>query len=337
MDLIGTRKAAALLMSLDPPTAAELLKAAEPDVITRIAVELASLDATAQERDTIPIEPVAEFFGLLRQRKEPRARTFVRQILETAVGGQKCQQLLDEAQQVMLTRDPFRQLRSVEAEAIAKALEGESAQVAALVLSELPAKKSAELLSLLDESIRAEAVRGMITTDRVSAEAKLRVANAVCSRLAPEPGEAQPVSAPAEDKKGKDDQLRKVAVLLRGLKAELRDELIESVIKRDEEKGKRVRDLMVVWEDIPMVSERPMQEALRQVDSRKIALALLEADEAIITNVRANLSERASGMLDEEVSLLSSPKAEDIESGREAILDVLRGLNAKGELTMEEG
>jgi len=324
-------------MSLDPPTAAELLKAAKPDVITQIAVELASMEAAAQERDTIPIEPVEEFFGLLRVRKEPEEGAFVKQVLETAVGGQKCRQLLDEAQQVILSRDPFRQLRSVEAEDIAQALKGESVQVAALVLSELPAKKSAELLSLLDEGIRSEAVRGMITTDRVSAEAKLRVANAVDSRLRPEPGEAPPVIAPPKEEKGKDDQLRKIAVLLRGLKTELRDQLIESIIERDQEKGERVRDLMVTWEDMPLVSERPMQEALRQVDSQKIAVALLEADETIIANVRANLSARASAMLDEEASLLSSPKPEDIEAGREAIIEVLRGLNAKGELTLEEG
>jgi len=39
----GIRKAALLLMGLEPTTAAELLKVADPEVVTRIAAELAYL------------------------------------------------------------------------------------------------------------------------------------------------------------------------------------------------------------------------------------------------------------------------------------------------------
>ena len=41
-------------------------------------------------------------------------------------------------------------------------------------------------------------------------------------------------------------------------------------------------------------------------------------------------------MLDEETSLLSSPKAKDIQDSREVILDALRAVNEKGELTFVE-
>jgi len=48
--------------------------------------------------------------------------------------------------------------------------------------------------------------------------------------------------------------------------------------------------------------------------------------------VRANISERANAMVDEELSLLSEPKAEDVTEARETMLNVLRDMNSKGEL-----
>ncbi len=80
-----------------------------------------------------------------------------------------------------------------------------------------------------------------------------------------------------------------------------------------------------------------MQQILRTVDARKLATALVKADDAIKKKLRANMSERAGAMLDEETSLLNNPKPEDIASCREAMLKPLRDLSDKGELPIEEG
>ena len=93
---------------------------------------------------------------------------------------------------------------------------------------------------------------------------------------------------------------------------------------------------MIMWEDVPLVGDRDFQELLRQTDSKLLALALVGAEQAIFAKIRDNISDRAASMLDEEASLLSSPKADEIEAAREGILDGLRELNVKGELTFEE-
>jgi GTP-sensing pleiotropic transcriptional regulator CodY len=41
-------------------------------------------------------------------------------------------------------------------------------------------------------------------------------------------------------------------------------------------------------------------------------------------------------MLDEESSLMSSPKADDITQSRELILNALRQINERGDMTFEE-
>ena len=105
---------------------------------------------------------------------------------------------------------------------------------------------------------------------------------------------------------------------------------------KDDDAGKMVANLMIVWADIPQVADRSLQEALRGVDASKLALALHKADGAIAEKIRANISERAAAMVDEEASLMSAPKKEDVENAREEIVQALRDMNEKGELAFVE-
>lgn len=79
-----------------------------------------------------------------------------------------------------------------------------------------------------------------------------------------------------------------------------------------------------------------MQEALRGVDAQKLALALYKADEVLTKKIKANISERAAASIDEETSLMSVPKKEDIANAREELVSVWREMNKKGELNFIE-
>jgi len=264
-----------------------------------------------------------------------KGEAFVRQILEIILGEAESQEMLSRVEQRVQARYPFRQIRASEAAAIAEVLAGESAQTASVVMSELPAKKSAELLPLLGEETRAEAVQCMAGAQEVSPEAKLCVAAVVQGRL--EQVAKDKAMGRAAGPGDSREQLRKVAVLLRGLETDLRDQLVKSLSQQDSETAETVQKLMVTWKDLTLVAERSLQEALRSVDAGKLALALTDANERIAARIRGNISERAMAMLDEEVSLLSAPKAADVEQAREEILSELRDMSTRGELQFEEG
>ena len=125
-------------------------------------------------------------------------------------------------------------------------------------------------------------------------------------------------------------------MILRNLGPELREGLLGAIKEKDADASAKVAELMIIWEDIPQVSDRPLQEGLRGTDSTQLALALFEADEAIVEKIKANISERAKEALDEEASLMSAPKKEEIQEARSAIVGSLRELDAKGELTFIE-
>lgn len=327
----GARKAAVLLTWLGPETASALLKEASPDTVTRIAAELTYLDATGGSRQDAA-ECIREFSLMLKeqQKGEVRGEELVREILESVVGEQKAPELLDQIQEMVLARDPFLQLRSAEAGDIAEALRGEGARVASVVLSELPASKSAELLALLPEELRARALQAIAGGDTVTPETRVRVALIVMGRLQGARGSAGSKTAQG------DTRLRKVSLIVRGLPNDIRNSMLEQIAEADPSAGETVARLMVTWEDLPHIGGRALQEVLRSADARELALALCDADEEIVQKIHGNCSERMSALIEEESSLLSSPKPEEIHAAREQILEALREMNATGDLTFEE-
>jgi len=125
-------------------------------------------------------------------------------------------------------------------------------------------------------------------------------------------------------------------VIVRNLDKEVRDGVLEAIGQKDQEAAEKIGNLMIVWEDLPLVAARSMQQALRGLDERQLALALYEAPEEAVAKVKANISERAATMLTEESALMSSPKKDDVRQAREKIVTAMRELNRKGELTFEE-
>jgi flagellar motor switch protein FliG len=347
----NTHKAALLLASLDPRASAELLKAARPELLTEIATELVRLEAGTSVPDRTGPEPAVDFYMLLQKTKgggEAKS-TGVRRLLETAVGKQRSEEILSQARKMMDSKDPFLAIRDASVESLAEALATEHPQVAAVVLMELPIDKSAALMPLLVDATRREAVRRMTCGESVSPEARARVAAMIRDRMeaarkaeadpvapvaaAATAGPQQPVSAKVKAKA--QAKLRQVALLLRNLAVDLRDTLVKSLGEHNAQQAETIRDLMVMWPDVPTVSDRNIQEVLRSVDARKLAMALVEAEPAIAAKIRGNISERARAMIDEETQLMKTPKPQEIEEAREAILGYLRQLNAKGELKFE--
>ena len=332
MALTGKQKAAMLLMSLDATTAAELLKGLDAKVVQELAVELAYLDAAGVGGSKQSTEVAQQFCGLLQAKEEFHLNRFLSEMLKTTVGDEKAEQIQTQIQDSLYKRDPFISIRSADPHTIASVLESEHPQAAAVVLSELPPKKSSEVIGLLGEGIRLSSISRMTSCETVTAEAKARIAETICRRLEAitAVGAGEAVAAQPEQ------SLRKVAVILRNLGKELRDGLLGAIQGKDEKAAEMVAKLMIVWEDIPQVAARSLQEALRGVDAKKLALALYKADEVIVEKIRSNISERAAATVDEETSLMAAPKKEDIEGAREEIVQILREMNQKGELTFEE-
>jgi flagellar motor switch protein FliG len=326
MTLSGKQKAAMLLMSLDTATAAELLKGLDSEEIQEIAMEVALIDASEQRDFKEQAKVAREFCKSLRQETTQRfsMRTFLNEMLVSILGKDRAEQIQSQIRKATEKKDLFTDIRLASTDELVLALEGEHPQTIAVVLSELAPKKSQEVLSLLGEEVRLKTVCKMTNPELVSGGVKQRMAAMITQRLKSLKGEVL-VEKPEQT-------LRKLAIVLSGLEKELRDQLLDEISKNDEATATMVRHLMITWEDISSVADRSLQEALRTVDTSKLALALYGADEDIVQKIRSNMSERAVAMLDEETSLMQEPMAKEVLEAREEVVKPLREANEEGKL-----
>ncbi len=342
-------------MSLDAPTASELIKGLDPEVVQALAVEAAYLDAAGHRNNRQCSELAMQFVSSLQKQKaKPQKKAefelngFLREMLKSSVGDQKAEQIQQQLTQLVQKRDPFLAIRQAETKFLVSILEKEHPQAIAVVLSELSSKQSSAILSLLSDSVRTNTVRRLVVSDAIAPQAKQRIAEMVSKHIeqakAPAPApvggaaeaEAPVPAAAAAPKQEPTQSLRKVAVIMRNLAKELRDGLLAAVREKDSQSAQAVLDLMIIWEDIPIVAERSLQNALRGVDAKVLALSLFKTDPAIAAKIKSCISERAVTALDEETSFLKAPKQEDIAQSRAKILTALRQLDEKGELTFVE-
>ena len=330
MVLMGKQKAAMLLMSLDAATAADLLKGLDAEEIQEIAMELAQIEASEQ-RDTKEQAKIVQEFCNSLQEKQPHSfniKVFLDEMLVNVLDKDKVEQIQSQIREATAKKDLFKDIRSASTDELVLALEGGHPQTIAVVLSELDPNKSQEILALLGEEARLKAVCKMTNPDLLTAGVKRRMASIVSERLKSFKGEEAVVARPGR----REQNLRKLAIMLSGLERELRDQLVGEISKEDEETGKTVRALMVTWEDILSIADRSLQEALRTVESSKLAVAIYGADEEIVQKIRSNISERAAAMLDEEASLMQEPLEKEVLDAREEVVRPLREANEEGTL-----
>ncbi|HON91939.1 MAG TPA: FliG C-terminal domain-containing protein [Sedimentisphaerales bacterium] len=331
MPLTGKQKAALLLTTLDAATAAELLKGVDPKTVQELAVELSYLDAAGQRNDRQTADVARQFAKSLQKDSTFSFKTFLKEMLRNTVGEEQARRIQQEIQDLLQKRDPFMSLRSADLQSLKAVLETEHPQAIAVVLSELPPRRGSEVLGQLSEDVRVSVISRMTSVGSVPPEARMRIAQMVRTRLeAAETQNAGAVQARPEQ------ALRKIAVIVRNLEKEVRDGVLEAIGQKDQEAAEKITNLMITWEDLPMVGDRSLQQALRGLDERQLALALHEAPEEFGSKIKSNISERAATMVAEEASLMSSPKKEDVREAREKIVAAMRELNRKGELTFEE-
>jgi len=331
--LTGKQKAALLLASLDVRTAAELLKGIDTTVVRELAVELSYLDAAGHRNAKETAEVARQFCESLQGQSGFQFKNFLREMLKNTVGEDKADQVQEEVQSLLQKRDPFMAIRSTDTRTLATILETEHPQAVAVALSELTPKRGSEILGLLGEGVRVSAVSRMTAAASVTHEARVRIAEMVTKRIA---------AAGASDGTGAAMQIRpeqshrKVAVIVRNLDKDVRDGVLEAITQKDAEAGESVMNLMVVWEDLPQITDRPLQESLRGIDEQNLALALHEASDEIAGKIRSNISERTRTLVDEETSLMSSPKKKAVTEAREKIVSILRDANRQGNLSFVE-
>jgi len=326
MKLTGKQKAAMLLMSLDAATAAELVRDLDSEVVRELAVELAYLESANFNSGNKGDKIVRQFHHSLKARETFQLNGFLGEVLKITEGQEKARWIQAQIQDVLC--NPFISICSVDAQTLALVLRNEHPRTIAVVLSELPTPKRQDVLNFLDGRIQVSVIGRMSDCRTMTAEAKELIAEKVCGLL----------NAVVINRMGKplpslpEQSLRKIALILRVLDKEIRDGLVGAIYDKDRQAGEMVAKLMIIWADIPQVTDGALQKALSKIDANTLALALHEADKEITNKIMSIISERSAAAVNKRTSIMSAAAKEDVEKARERIVGVLRQIHDECEL-----
>ncbi|MEM1118315.1 MAG: flagellar motor switch protein FliG [Bacteroidota bacterium] len=318
--LTGAQRAAVLLVSLGVETASQLLAELSDDEVAQVTVEVARLQS-------VPGAAVEAVLAQYRTAASVPTPATAQGGLETArsilggLDGERAKAILPRVE-AATEGTGFDLLASVDADRLAAFLGGEHPQTAAVVLSRVKARQAADVLALLPDVVRADVVRRLTSLAEPSPDVLRDLDAALRTAFGASDTEVGPSGA------------KRAADILTQASRETGRAILETLQAQNPDLATEIEDLLFVFDDLASLSDRDLARVLAGVDQTALAKALRGADEAFRERCFANVSERVSASLREEIELSGPMKVADVEDAQRTVVEVTLSLAEKGDITL---
>ncbi len=317
----GKRKAAVLMAALGSERAANVLQHLREEEIESVSMEMARLEPVGSETtESVFSEVVA---AGSHDRGASGGVDFARDVIERALGPERAVELLGRIAGPPETR-PFEFLARVPVDRIAGLLRGESNQIVALVLANLPNGLAAGVLGKLPEASQPDIALRIARIGETSAAVIGQLEQAIRERL----------GAAGEREYAVAGGTKTLANILNHADRALERNVLENLAGSDSDLAEEVRGMLFVFEDLVKLEERAVQQVLREVDQKDLVLALRGADEDVKAVVMSNMSERGAAMLKEEMEIQQPQRKRDVDDAQSRIVAVVRRLDEAGTIVI---
>jgi flagellar motor switch protein FliG len=313
--------AAVLLMTLPEEEASQLLAKLEPKQVEQVSIEIAKTGVVSAEEQERVIREFTESNPSMAV--GGGGLELAKTLLRKALGANANTALNNVKQSIEAT--PFAFLRNVDSQNLLTYLVEEHPQTIALIISHLPPNQGAEILAGLPEVRRTQVVRRIATMGRTNPEIIREVEKGLERRM------ASVMTQSFEHAGG----VGAVAELLNVSDRAVERAVLENLGQEAPELVEEIRRLMFVFEDIARFSDKDIQTVLKNVETSQWAMALKGASETLKEKILSNMSERAAQTLREEMEYLGPAKRSVVEAKQQEIVDIIRGLEERGELDLD--
>ena len=324
-DMAPLSKAAVLLIAIGITSASQLLKHLPDEEVEKISVEVTKLKDVSSDVVTRIIE---EYYQMMtaKQYVSQGGMDYAKEMLEKAWGARKAEEFLKRIEAATEV-SAFFLLQTVDDAQLLSFLQDEHPQTAALILANLKPKQAASILSQLSEELQNEIAYRLTIMEKTSPEMVKEIEEVLREQLGGVFGTDMRSTggAPA------------VAEILNNATRAAEKSILEHLRERDPEMAMEVTNLMFLFEDVATLADESIQKIIKEVDSKTLALALKATSEELQTKVYNNMSERAGGMLKDELEYLGPVRVKEVEDAQGTILEIVRRLDEAGEITIARG
>ena len=316
--LSGPQKAAMFLMAVGEETAIKLFSMMEDDEIREISNMMSTLGQVPSdmvERLFMDFAEGVSESGAIVGNYESTERLLVK-----ALGKGRVDSIMEEIRGPA-GRTTWDKLGNVNEEILATFLKNEYPQTIAVVLSKIKPDHAAKVLMNLPDDLSIEVIARMISMESVKKDVMEGIEKTLrmefMSNLA---------------KRQTRDSHEMLAEIFNNFDRNSETKFMGKLEERNLESANRVRALMFTFEDLIKIDKSGIQTLLRGIDKDKLAIAMKGASDTIKDLFMANMSERASKILREDIESMGPVRIKDVDEAQMYIVGIAKDLSTKGEI-----
>jgi flagellar motor switch protein FliG len=323
--MTGRQKAAILLVSLGAEASAEVFKHLRQDEIDELTLEIAGIGHVPQERKQSVVEEFYET-ALAQDYIAEGGLEYARVILEKALGTERANDVMTRLSgSIQVT--PFEFLRRTDADQILNVIANEHPQTVALVMAYLPPDTAAQVVSALPDELQAEVAMRIALMDRTAPEVIREIERVLERKL------SSVINQDFTSAGG----LRSLVDLLNQVDRATERTILETLEEQNPELADEVRRMMFLFEDITVLDDRSIQQVLREVDTKELAVALKGTGDEVQQKIYTNMSERAAAIIKEDLEFMGPIRVKQVEEAQQKIVAVIRRLEEAGQIVIVRG
>lgn len=318
----GAQKAALLLIALNIDSAAEVFKYLDNAEVELISTEITKVKNTPSN---VVDNIMEEFYTMVTAREYvlEGGLDYAQAVLEKSFGAGKAQEIIEKVK-TLTTLKGFDVLKKADSTQLVNFLNKEHPQTVALILSHLNPIQTAEALKELPDGVRDDVILRIATLGKIAPQT-LKQLEKVVDEIA---------GLSLSQSISKLGGPKALANILNKSNVSLSKEILEKLEQKNADLALEVKRLMFLFDDIVHIQDKDIQRILRECDRKDLALALKVADDKLRDKIFANMSERASDLLKEELQYMGMVKLKEVEAAQAKIIDLVKSLEETGEITV---
>ena len=318
-------KAAVILMSLGKELAAEVMKFLTETEVKKLSRAFMSVHEVGREdQRTI----ANEFSAMLRASDTMvvDGSEFAKDVIGSAFGDDAGDSLLEYI--TGSKKEPLSALiNDIPSNIVDNFIQSEHPQTIAFLLTKMTPDTAAELLGKMDEELQTDVLVRVAQLEHVKSDVVDEVREVLRSQL-------RGVTMGEDEEVG---GAKTTADILNFVERNNEERILAEIEDSFPELADEIRNLMFTFEDINKIDDKSIQTILKEVPRDQLVLGLKTASDELKDLLFRNISQRAAEMLQDDLDSLGPTPLKEVEKAQQAIIDVVRRLEAEGKITISAG
>jgi len=316
--LTGDEKAAVLLLALGPDHGRpiwEELDEMEIRQLSRSMVRLGPITQSMLDDLLAEFVTVVSSNGALSGNSESTER-----LLMSFLPADRVETIMEEIRGPA-GRNMWEKLSNVQEDILANYLKNEYPQTIAVVLSKISTDHASRVLSVLPDELALDVVQRMLGLDPVQKEILEKIEATLRTEFMSTLSHTQ-----------RRDSHEQMAEIFNSFDRQTEARFMTSLEEASRDSAERIKELMFTFEDLMRLEASAIQTLLQAMDKKDTALALKGANDLAKEFFFANMSVRASKMLQDDMDAMGPVRLKDVDQAQGKMVSIAKDMAARGEI-----